>query len=90
MGCNNFDNDRTQQLVETSLRGENTGFSLEVLEQYMPQVEEAIHNDVVRCLENHTEDARENINQQLSQQSEITDLDKLDREVWPDHQQLEL
>jgi hypothetical protein len=60
-----------------------------MIERSMPEVEEAKHNDAVRCLENHAEDVRENINQQLSQQPEIRDFDKLDQEVWPTHQQLD-
>ena len=89
MGCNNFLTERIDKLIEASIRGENSGFSQETLESVMSEVEEAIHNDSVRCLENHVENAIENINEQLSQQQEITELDKLDQEVWPTHQQLD-
>jgi len=82
MGCNNFDNDRTQALVEASLRGENSGIEScppevrEAIERSMPKVEEEL-----RRLDEEETRSKEELEQQ-AKEAEHLDI-KVDPEDFP-------
>ena len=84
MGCNNFQTEQTDALVEASIGGENSGFSPETLERAMPQVREAKEARCVECLQENVENGRNKLTERLSREGrEPTDIEKLDLEVIP-------
>lgn len=96
MGCNNFQNEQTDALVEASIRGENSGFSPETLKRGMP----AIHNDCVRCLEKNVERMSGDSSGKISTPEQLEgllldpavldkDLEILDLNLWPDHESID-
>ena len=86
MGCNHLQTEDLDRRIEANLRGENCRLDPE-LEKELPEIRERIAQRCVVCLEENLEDVKSNVNKQVTAQ-EQTDLDKLDQEVWPTHQQL--
>jgi len=89
MGCGNEISDWDDKAVQDSLAGKNTEPDPKILEETMPEVEKAIEERCVECLEENAHESQEDIRESLKD-APSTKLEKQDLEIWPNQEEREI
>jgi len=94
IACGDEYTDETKEALDEAAKGYNSKITQEVwgevFERDMPEVERAIEERCVECLENQAKNAQEAMRESLKDAPSTTELEKQDLEIWPSREEREI